>query len=89
MHIIKLRGCLITRDDRWTENGDWQVIFKTTEGLDYCRETICAAHTLDEVSKWADARCHYNNDLGGAHIEKWGGAPNGDTPYLLNKFKVL
>lgn len=69
----------VTKRDYLSEDGDWQVIFKTKENLDYCRETVCAKHTLDEVKKWAEIQCEAY-DLGGAHLEKWGGADTGDTP---------
>jgi hypothetical protein len=51
-------------------DGRWQVIFKTREGLDYCRETVDGEKTLDAVKVWAEAQARVHG-LGGAVIERW------------------
>lgn len=58
-------------DRGWHEaTGDWQVIFRTHAGKDYCRETKPGTMTHEAVVAWAEEMCKVHN-LAGAFIERW------------------
>lgn len=48
----------------------WQVVFKTAEGLDYCRETLPATMTYAQVYEWTAQQCHAHK-LAGAQINRF------------------
>ena len=48
----------------------WQVIFRTIEGLDYCRETRPAHLSIVHVMEWARRQLVAHN-LGSARVERW------------------
>jgi hypothetical protein len=50
--------------------GDWQVIFKTIDDLDYCRESITGAWSRDKIREWVRNQCE-KHGLAGAIIERW------------------
>jgi hypothetical protein len=56
--------------DRTNRDGNWQVIFKTVSGLDYCRETRPSSHSRDAIKAWAEEQVRVYR-LGGAVIERW------------------
>jgi len=49
---------------------NWQIIFKTKEGTDYCRETRPSHLRETEVIEWTK-RMLVAHDLGSARIERW------------------
>ena len=49
----------------------WQVIFKTAEGQDYCRETRASKFTQEEVLHWAETQIRYHEHVTGAEIQKF------------------
>ena len=52
--------------------GDWQVIFKTAENLDYCRETkTVESFTFDQVIDWAVDQIANHSDIAAARLEKF------------------
>jgi hypothetical protein len=56
---------------RTQERGaQWQIVFRTHEGKDYCRETLPAVRTEADVREWAAAMCALH-DLAGAIVERW------------------
>lgn len=60
-------GC----DETKLREGNWQVIFKTKAGLDYCRETKPSRWTRADIKRWAEMMCEQNKSLGGAVIQRW------------------
>lgn len=52
------------------EDKPWQVIFKTHDHEDYCRETRPVAETLEDIKLWALNMCDKHN-LASARIERW------------------
>ena len=55
------------------ENANWQLIFKTKEGLDYCRETasVSAYPGKDEIEAHAAFMLTVNNNVATVVIELW------------------
>ena len=53
------------------QNASWQVIIKTKEGKDYCRETLDGSKSLEEVRLWAETTVNLNPHFGGADIQRW------------------
>lgn len=52
--------------------GNWQVIFKTGAGLDYCRETKPGDWSRDQIETWTrNAIDHQHTDVTDAVIERW------------------
>jgi hypothetical protein len=77
MHFCDVLENNIVRDydeNRLTDpnypHASWQIIFKTKDGLDYCRETKWRDDTITEVEQFA-LQTIRNNDLGGAVIQFW------------------
>lgn len=48
----------------------WQVIFRTRDGKDYCRETRPASESGESIKTWAQAQA-FKHELAGARIERW------------------
>lgn len=51
-------------------SGNWQVIFKTKDDLDYCRETKPGSWSREKIKKWTEIAVN-EYGLGGAVIQKW------------------
>jgi hypothetical protein len=51
---------------------NWQVIFRTHDGLDYCRETRPGSWSKDVIRTWAHAEIatHCDN-VATAEIQRW------------------
>jgi hypothetical protein len=60
----------ITKGPTQETGKQWQIVFKTIDGLDYCREQQPAFCTYEEVADWAENECLHHG-LGGAVIERW------------------
>lgn len=50
--------------------GSWQVIYKTKDGLDYCRETHNGVWSKKMIEEWVRHEC-IRHKLPGAVIERW------------------
>lgn len=49
--------------------GNWQVIFETAKGLDYCRETMPSTMNIEEVIKWTEKQIRNYPEIATAVIE--------------------
>jgi len=49
----------------------WQVIYKTAEGLDYCREPYSGAFTKAEIETIVRKKLRVNCHVASAKIERW------------------
>lgn len=54
----------------WSDSSDWQVVFITNAGLDYCRETFPAHCSLEWIEARVKSLCALHG-LKGARIERW------------------
>lgn len=78
MHVAIVHEHNVTQDfdvkrltDDNYKHANWQVIFKTKEGLDYCRETYMREfHPIEEVEATA-VQGIKQHGLGGAVIQLW------------------
>lgn len=68
--VISVRITRTCMDRKLNPSANWQVIFKTWEFKDYCRETVDADTSLEDVVLWAIDQCH-KHDLGGAEIQRF------------------
>ncbi|RQT19423.1 hypothetical protein DF044_01810 [Burkholderia contaminans] len=48
----------------------WQIVFKCDDGSDFCRETLPAMKTLNDVLTFIREKCNLLG-LGGADIQRW------------------
>tara|TARA_R110000796_G_scaffold169819_1_gene286640 strand:+ start:331 stop:543 length:213 start_codon:yes stop_codon:yes gene_type:complete len=55
------------------EDANWQLIFKTANGLDYCRETVTIASCPDKdaITEHAAFLLTLNNETEAVVIERW------------------
>ena len=55
------------------ENANWQLMFKTVDGLDYCRETVTIESfpDRDAIAEHAAFLLTLNNDTDSVVIGRW------------------
>ena len=55
------------------EDANWQLIFKTVDGLDYCRETVTieSCPDRDAIAEHAAFLLTLNNDTDSVVIGRW------------------
>lgn len=52
-------------------DGDWQIIFRNAQGIDYCRETKIGTMPREDVLAFAARTCATHPHVRSAHIERW------------------
>ena len=67
---IKLSDTL-WKDHRLDDGARWQVIYITTEGKDYARETYKSDYTLQDICMIANKEIKNRSYLSKAKIERW------------------
>ena len=53
------------------DDTNWNIIFQTPAGLDYCREQLPATMSLDDVKAWTTKQLDSNSAVATATIELW------------------